>query len=193
MAVSRLALLLTAASLGPALAAGSNEGMPQLAFDNPLTISQVVWMLVIFAGLYFVLANWALPRVSEVLDARAKRISDDLAAAQRAKATADTAVAELTEATRTARARSQAAIADATAKAQAAAAADAEEVNARLAEQLAAAEGRIASAQRTAMGALREVAMETTGTLVARLAGVTPDPAVVERAVGSALAARRQG
>lgn len=186
----RRALLLTLPLAAPALAAEPSGGMPQLAFGNPLTISQVIWMLVIFGGLYLVLGRWALPQVGAVLEDRAKRIGDDLAAAQHAKATADAAVAELTEATRTARAEAQAAIARATAEAQAAAAAQSEAVNARLNEQLAAAEGRIADAQRAAMGALRQVATETTGALVARLTGASADPATIERAVGAALSAR---
>ncbi len=188
--MSRLALLTLPLAV-PALAAETVEkGMPQLAFGNPLTISQVVWMLVIFGGLYLVLSRWALPQVGEVLEQRAKRISDDLSAAQQAKATADAAVAELTEATRLARTEAQAAIAKATAEAQAATTAQSEAVNARLNEQLAAAEMRIADAQRAAMGALRQVATETTGALVARLTGASPDPSAVERAVGTALAAR---
>lgn len=188
--MSRLALLTLPLAV-PALAAETAEkGMPQLAFGNPLTISQVVWMLVIFGGLYLVLSRWALPQVGEVLEQRAKRISDDLSAAQQAKATADAAVVELTEATRLARTEAQSAIAKATAEAQAATAAQSEAVNARLNEQLAAAETRIADAQRAAMGALRQVATETTGALVARLTGASPDPEAVERAVGTALTAR---
>lgn len=189
--MSRLALMLLPVA-APAFAAGvlPEQGMPQLAFGNPLTISQVVWMLVIFGGLYLVLSHWALPMVSEVLDERAKRISADLSAAQHAKATADAAVAEMTTAARTARAEAQAAIAKAAAEAQANVTAHSEAVSARLNEHLAAAEVRIGEARRAAMGALRQVAAETTGALVARLTGASPDPQTVDRAVGGALSAR---
>jgi len=175
----------------PALAAEeAPKGMPQLEFGNPLTVSQVIWMLVIFGALYLLLSRWALPQVGAVLEERAGRIASDLTAAQEAKAHADAAVAELTAATQKARADAHARIATATAEAQAKAAKEAAALTAQFDGQIAAAEARIADAQRAAMGALRQVATDTTQTLVTRLAGGAPDPAAVEKAVDAALAAR---
>ena len=67
--------------------------MPQLDFSNPLIIAQIVWLLIIFGLLYFVLSNYALPRVESVLEERARRIASDLEAAQAMKAEADAAMA----------------------------------------------------------------------------------------------------
>ncbi|MBY0338892.1 MAG: F0F1 ATP synthase subunit B', partial [Acetobacteraceae bacterium] len=69
--------------------------MPQLAFGNPLLIAQVVWLLIIFGVLYFILKNYTLPRVAEVIENRAARIAADLDAARDAQAQADAAVAEV--------------------------------------------------------------------------------------------------
>ena len=69
--------------------------MPQLDFGNPLTISQVVWMFIIFGGLYALFSRWALPQVAEVVDARSSRIGADLDTARAAKAEADAAAAEI--------------------------------------------------------------------------------------------------
>jgi len=164
--------------------------MPQLDFSNPLTIAQVVWMAIIFGLLYYLLARYALPQVAEVVDARAQRIAGDLDSARAAKAQSDAAIAEITEAGRRANAEAQSAIAGAIAKAKAEALEQSRAADERLNAQLAEAEHRIADARNTAMGALREVAQNTTSAVIARLTGHAPDPAVIESAVGAAMARR---
>ena len=84
---ARLALF--AALLLPAVARA--EGMPQLDFANPLTTSQVVWGVIIFAVLYVLLARIGLPKVGEVIEQRARHIAADLETAQKSKAQADAA------------------------------------------------------------------------------------------------------
>ena len=164
--------------------------MPQLDFNNPLTIAQVVWMALIFGALYLLLSRWALPQVASVIDERTARITADLDTARLAKAEADAAVAEVHAATLRASTESQTAIASAIAQAKSEAAEQARVADARLDEQLAAAEQRIQAARTAAMGALRDVAIDTAGAVVARLTGRPADPASVSAAVGTALAAR---
>lgn len=164
--------------------------MPQLDFHNTLTISQVVWMALIFGGLYLLLARWGLPQVASVIDDRAARISADLDTARLAKAEADVAVSEVHEATRKAGTEAQAAIATAMAKAKADAAEQDNAANERLDAQLMEAEQRIAAARSAAMGALRDVATETATAVISRLTGREPDPTTVGGAVSTALAAR---
>lgn len=166
-------------------------GMPQLDFGNPLMTAQIVWLLLIFGLLYFVMKNYALPRVGEILEERRRRIAADLEAARAAKAEADAAAAAHREATQRARAEAQAAVASALQQAQDEAQKRAEALNARLAEQIAAAEARIGAARDSAMAALRQVATDTTEALVRRLVG-TADRAAVEAAVARELAARRE-
>jgi len=180
---------ITAALMLPA-AAQAAEGMPQLDFANPLTISQVVWMAVIFLALYLLLDRWGLPRVSSVLEARAASIAGDLDAAHAAKARADAAAAELIGTTRQARSAAQASINEAIAKAKAEAARRAAEADERLEAQLLAAERRIAEARTNAMRAINVVAAETATGIVARLTGVTPDTATVHTAVVRVVAQR---
>ena len=111
--------------------------MPQLDFANPLMMSKLVWLLIIFGFLYFVLKNYALPQVASVLDERAARIAADLDAARDAQAAGEAALAEIRAATAAARAEAQAAIAAAMLEAQTRSAAQAAEINARLAAQVA--------------------------------------------------------
>ena len=164
--------------------------MPQLDFSNPLTIAQVVWMAIIFGVLYYLLARYALPQVAEVVDARAQRIAGDLDSARAAKAQSDAAIAEITEAGRRANFEAQAAIASAIAKAKGAALEQSRAADERLTAQLAEAEHRIMDARNSAMGALREVAQSAASAVITRLTGQTPDPAVIEGAVGAAMARR---
>ncbi len=166
--------------------------MQQLDFGNPLVVAQAVWMLVIFGVLYYVLRTYVLPPVGEVLQNRAERIAGDLTAAREAKFTADAALAELRAATAKARSEAQGAIADAVQQANAEALARAEVLNARLAEQVAGAEARIAASRDAAMGTLRGVATETATALITKLVG-RADQTAVEGAVGRALAARGNG
>ncbi len=180
LGLAGIALLLAAA-------APPKEGMPQLNFANPLTTSQIVWGAIIFAVLYVAFSRWALPKVGTVIEDRRARIGRDLDTARASKTEADAAVAELTEATRRARAEAQAAIAAATQQAKAQAAAEAAAANERLDQQLTEAEARIAAARAAAMGALRQVASETAAAVVTRLTGQTPDGAVIDRAVGARL------
>jgi F-type H+-transporting ATPase subunit b len=164
-------------------------GMPQLRFNDPWMHAQVVWLLLIFGLLYYVMAKVALPEVASVLEARRQRIEGDLEAAQEAKGRADAALAEHRAATAQARAEAQAAISTAAQQAQAEAAARSEALNAKLAAQVEEAEGRISAARDAAMGALRQVATETTDALVARLIG-SVDRGAVEAAVDRELATR---
>lgn len=163
--------------------------MPQLDFSNPLTIAQVVWMAIIFGLLYYILARYALPQVAEVLEGRASRIAVDLDSARAAKAQADAAVAEITEAGRRAAAEAQAGISTAVAQAKAEAAEQSRAADERLNAQLAVAERRIGEARKSAMGALREVATETAGLVVSRLTGQPADATSVDAAVARAMQA----
>jgi F-type H+-transporting ATPase subunit b len=172
-------------------AAARAEGMPQLDFANPLTTSQVVWGAIIFIVLYILASRFALPKVGAVLEERAAHIARDLEAARQAKLEADSAVAELTQATREAHAGAQAEIAQALETAKAAAAEQAAALNARLDAQIEAAEQRIGAARSAALGALGQVATDTAQAVVARLTGSAVDQGAVSRAVAAVLAARR--
>jgi F-type H+-transporting ATPase subunit b len=191
--MKRLRLWLLGAGLLMLPAAARAEGMPQLDFSTPLTLSQVVWGAIIFAVLYIMLSKSGLPLVASVLEERATKIAKDLDEARTAKVTADAGMAEAEQATAKARAESQAAINAALEEAKNEAAAQAEVLNARLEKQLQDSEAQIAQARASAMSALRQVATETAATVVTRLTGVAPDAGRLDGAIGTALAARGVG
>lgn len=180
------------------LAAGPGDappvpGMPQLAFGHitqgPLLLSQMIWLFLIFGAMYYLVKNYGLPHVASVIEERRQRIEGDLEAAQKAKEEADAAMAALREATSRARAEAQSSVANAVQAAETENAQKAEALNARLNAQIAEAEARIERSRAAAMGALREVASETTAAVMAKLVG-TPDAASVVAAVDRELMAR---
>lgn len=185
-----LLLFLFYLALPGAAEAAGQSGMPQMQLGNPLLTAQVVWGAIIFALLYVVLRQFALPRVAEVLAARAKAIAANLETAREKKATADATAAELTVATLKARAEAQEAIAAAIAQAHREAAEAARAFNARLEAEMAEAEARIGATRAAAMGALHEIAGEIAALMVARLTGAAPDKGRIEEAVGRAVSAR---
>lgn len=181
------------AMFGGLLWAGSahaESNMPQMDFSNPLNGSQVVWLVILLIVLYLILSRWALPGVGGILADRQTRIQGDLDAAHAAKVEADAAAAELHEAIRTARDEANAQIAKATADAKAQAEKQAAELATRLDAKLDQAEAEIADARTRALAAIRPIASETAQVLMARLAGGAVDPAVLNRGVEDALAAR---
>ena len=169
------------------------QGLPQLNFANPLTLSQVWWGAIIFIIFLLLCWLWGLPQVSSVLERRAGAIAADLETARTAKEAADRSVAEMTQAVARARAEAQASINTTLDAAKQQSAAQAAELNARLGAQLHDAEERIQAARQEATRALREVATETAAVVIARLTGAPPEPSRLERAVGAALAVREAG
>jgi F-type H+-transporting ATPase subunit b len=171
-------------------AASAASGMPQLDFANPLTVTQAVWLLVIFGGLYLVLSRIALPPVAAVLERRAAVIRTDLDAAKGASEAAKAAQAERERAEAKARADAQAAIRGAVDAAKTQAGAAIGKVESRLAGELREAESRIAASRRSAMAGIGQVAAEAAAAAVQRVAGFVPDQGAVQAAVGAALAGR---
>lgn len=177
-----------AAILLPAMSRADST-MPQMDFHNPLTVDQLVWMVVILVALYLALSRWGLPRMGAVLENRAGVIARDLAAAYAAKAEADAAIRTLHETLRDAHAKAHAEVAAAVQAAKASAAAEAAKANAALEIRLAAAEAQIAQARAAALAALRPVAEHTAATMLTRLTGAPADATALSPRLDSALAA----
>ena len=147
--------------------------MPQITQLPFIYASQIFWLAVTFGLIFFVIGMGMMPKIQSTVAARDKRIADDLAEAERARAAADE-----TEAAWRARmdeSRAEAMKLTAAAKQETARetetqikAADAE-TNARVE----AAEARIRSASEAAMAEIETVAAEAAQEMVARLAGVT--------------------
>ncbi|MDG6093823.1 hypothetical protein LOC54_01630 [Acetobacter sp. AN02] len=159
------------------------SGMPQLDFANPLTLGQVFWGGVIFLLFFLALRGWALPKVETVLKSRDDRISGDLDLARNAKAEADRAVHELLQARRDAHAEAQAHLEKVVGAERDEAARRLAEMNARLEEEIGAAEAAVAQERSRALSSLRPIAAEAAAEIVGRLTGAQPDQDAVGRAL----------
>ncbi|MBM3531795.1 MAG: F0F1 ATP synthase subunit B' [Alphaproteobacteria bacterium] len=158
--------------------------MPQLHFqDFP---PQLVWLAITFVVLYLLMSKVALPKIGQVLDARAVRIADDLDRATKLKDEAAGVLAAYEKALADARAQAQATIKAVSERMQK----DAEAREGALAKKLVAdteaAEGRIKAARDQAMASLSQVAAEITRAAAEKLIGQPVNDAVAQAAVAAA-------
>ena len=143
-------------------------------FQSEFFPSQLFWLAISFVLLYVLMSKIALPRIGAIMADRSKRISDDLAAADKLKEQSNAAHAAYEKSLADARGRAQS-IASATRDQQAAEAEAAQkQLEAKLHEKLAAAEQSIASTRSSAMGNVRSIAAETASAIVERLIGKAP-------------------
>ena len=145
--------------------------MPQL---NPADFApQLIWLAIIFVALYLVLSRIAIPNLGGVLEARERRIGDDLDRATQLRSEADQVRGAYEKALVEARSRAQ----DMTRTTDARLSAEANERQARLggdlATQIREAEARIAVARNAAMKNLAGVAGEAARLAVERVAGIS--------------------
>ena len=66
--------------------------MPQIAQILETYASQFFWLLIVFGLIYFTIGQGMLPKIEANMEARDRKIADDLAAAERARAEADNLV-----------------------------------------------------------------------------------------------------
>jgi F-type H+-transporting ATPase subunit b len=159
--------------------------MPQLEFND--FAPQLFWLVITFVTLYLLMARVALPRVSDVLLSREKRIANDLDAAEKLNNEAQDALKGYETALSEARAKASALAAETREKVQADAAVQQAEAEARLAERAAEAEAQIKVARDDAMANVRDIAGSATRDVVIQLLGTTPDDATINTALDAEL------
>lgn len=185
LAVAAFALL----PVDPGMAADVQKaGMPQ--FDLSRFPSQIFWLGVTFLVLYLVMSRIALPRIGEVLEARANRIGGDLDRASALKAEADQIKAAYEKALGESRAKAQEVGRSTEATLARDSAARQAELGNELAGRIRDAEGRIAAAKASAMGNLAGVAAEVATLAVQRVAGIGISPSDADQAARAVLARR---
>jgi F-type H+-transporting ATPase subunit b len=162
--------------------------MPQL--DVSTFVPQLFWLAVCFFALFLLMKRVALPRVGAAIDARRKRLDDDLAQAQAMKSEADEIVAAYQSALAAARTRAQAMMKETGDRLSAEAAERQRELAAALARDIDAAEQQIAAAKDRALTEIRSFAAEIASSVVVKLTGSTTEPRELEAAVDRAVAER---
>ena len=159
-------------------------GLPQFEFQH--WFGQIVYLIFLFAILYFLIARVFAPRLRRVFDERDQTISTAIATARQVQAEAATqaeaAKAEVEGARAASRATAAAAKARVTDEANARAAAEEAVVNARIAE----AETAIGKTRDAAMTNVAAIASDTAAAIVERLTGKAPTAAEAAAAVKGA-------
>ena len=159
-------------------------GLPQFEFQH--WFGQIVYLIFLFAILYFLIAKVFAPRMRRVFDERASTISTAVQTARQVQAEAagqaEAAKAEVEEARAVSRATAAAAKARVTDEANARGAAEEAVVSARIAE----AEAAIGKTRDAAMTNVAAIASDTAVAIVERLTGKAPTGAEAAAAVKGA-------
>lgn len=156
-------------------------GLPQFKFEY--WGGQVVWLLIVFAILYTLLAKVFVPRLRGIQDTRAQTIADAVEQARRVQAEADAQATAAKAEIDDARAQARRVAADAKAKAQAEMAASQAAEDERLRVELEKAEERIRATRDKAMAHVGQIAADTAEAIVAKLTGAAPSRAEVDAAL----------
>ena len=162
--------------------------MPQIAQISEIFASQLFWLLLTFGLIYFVVGRGMLPKIEATVEKRDRRIADDLAAAERARAEADAREEAYRAQVETNRAE---ALKVTQAAKQAAARATEEKVKAADAEtarKVGTAEAEIRAATDAALADIETVAADAAQQMVAKLAGTSVSRERAAEAVRAALA-----
>ena len=166
--------------------AGGQSTFPP--FDASTFPSQLLWLAISFAALYYFMAKKALPKVGATIRERKARIAKDLDAATAAQQQAAAVAAAHEKLLLDARLKAQR-LSQATRERLAAEAeAKRNALEAELAAKFAAAEERIAAARGRAMGDVDAVAREAAAAIVERLIGRPAEAEAIAAAVESAKA-----
>ncbi len=173
-----------AATAETAEEASGGGGLPQ--FDPSSFYSQLFWLAITFAFLYWVMSSFILPRLGGVIEERRDRIADDLDQASEFKHQAEEAENAYKKA-----------LADAKAKAQSIAAQTRDELDAEIAglnadadakaaAAVEAAEARIHDMKEQASAKVRDAAVDTTRAIVEALIDERPTDDAITSVMPSA-------
>ncbi len=161
--------------------------MPQLNQLADVAWSQLFWLLLVLGIIYFGIGKAMLPKIQSTVDARDRRIAEDLAEAQRARAGADETEAAY-------RARMERSRAEAMRVTQEAKQSTARETEARIrkadekiAKRTEAAEAKLRKATDAALADIENVAAEAAEEMVAKLAGLSVGRDRAAKAVKAAM------
>ena len=161
--------------------------MPQIAQISEIFASQLFWLIVSFGLIYLIVGRGMLPKIEATVDQRDRRISEDLAAAERARAEADQREeayrvqvdANRAEALKVTQAAKQVAALETEQKVKAA--------DAEIGQRVETAEAEIRRAADAALTDIETVAAEAAQEMVAKLSGASVSREQAAAAVRQAL------
>lgn len=162
--------------------------MPQLSQIGEIYASQLFWLAIVFALIYFGIGKAMVPKIERTMDDRAARISGDLAAAEAARRSAADAEAGYQGGLETARSQAQRTLADVQARAAAGTEAQTRQSDEALATRIAEATARLDQTKSQALVDIEAATVEAVQAIVAKLSGASVDHAMAEQQVKAELA-----
>ena len=162
--------------------------MPQL--DPAGFAPQLFWLAVTFFVLFILMRQLAVPQVGRVIEARRQHLDADLGRAAALKSEAEGVLAAYEEALAAARAEAQTVLRQTSERLAAESAERQRQLAQRLAEQIEAAEQRIAASRDEALAEVRNIAVDVGQTVVEKLTGTRPPETVMAASVDRTLAGR---
>src|SRR5947209_12422244 len=162
--------------------------MPQLEVST--FVPQLVWLAITFVVLYLLMSGIGLPRVGGAIEARRRRVDDDLARAAQLKSEAEAVLAAYQQTLAKARAEAQATVKETTDRMAAEAAERQRQLSETLAGQTADAERQIAAAKQRALSEMHGIAAEVARPVTEKVMGPAAHPGNLATAVDRALAER---
>lgn len=133
--------------------------------------SQLFWLALAFAVLYWAMAKIIVPRLAAIVEGRSDRIAKDLELAGRARAAAEDAATVYEKAVLDARGNAQALATKARDELAAKSDERRKATEADLAKKLSKSEAQIARRKAEAMGNVRDIALETASVIVEQITG----------------------
>ena len=143
--------------------------MPQIEFAD--YVPQIVWLVVAFATLYFLMSQLALPRITDILETRQRRLDHDLELTEKLRDEATAALAEYESAVAEARGKSELILAEARESIHSETRQRLDDLNARLEGEIAESAARIINIMTQAMGELAVAASDAARAATERLIG----------------------
>jgi F-type H+-transporting ATPase subunit b len=188
LAVASFATLAAGAAQAAEQHGASGEGASFPPFDPSHFASNLFWLAVTFAVLFWLMSKIALPRVGEILEERAGTIGRDLDQAAEMQAKAEEMAQAYEKALAEARKNAQGIAQSARETGAKASDAQRHATEAELAAKLAQAEAIIAKTKTEAMSNVRGLGSDVAVAIVTKLTGQAPSAAEATEAVDQALA-----
>ncbi|MCH7862241.1 ATPase [Sphingomonas sp. NPDC092331] len=162
--------------------------MPQLSQIPEIYASQLFWLAIVFALIYFGIGKAMVPKIERTVEDRNARIAGDLAAAEAARDAAQASDAAYESGLEAARTTALATLSQAKDKATAKAEAEVKKGDAASEAKIAEATVRIEATKTEALGEIEAETVDAVQAIVTKLSGVTADRVSVTKQVKAALA-----
>lgn len=162
--------------------------MPQLSQIGEIYASQLFWLAIVFALIYFGIGRGMVPKIEKTIDDRNGKVTGDLAAAEAARSAAEASDVAYHAGLDAARGQAMKAVAETKAQAAARSEAVAKQADADAAAKLAVASASIDDRKHAALSEIELTTVDAVEAIVAKLSGVATDRAAIEQQVKVALA-----